>query len=32
VEVEHHRFFGSRERVRAAAAANAIDLLRRRLA
>jgi nicotinamide-nucleotide amidase len=32
VEVERHRFFGDRARVRAAAAANAIDLLRRRLA
>lgn len=31
VEVERHRFLGTRERVRAAAAANAIDLLRRRL-
>lgn len=32
VEVAHHRFVGTRERVRAAAAANAVDLLRRRLA
>lgn len=29
--VERHRFFGTRERVRRAAAANGLDLLRRRL-